>query len=152
MSRESTVEKIYVGTYPRTMDAKNRVSIPAEWDFTESDTIFLLPSSTKDYINLMSAAEFSRKEDEVMQTVVRKQQRAVIRGLFGSAHQLKPDKQGRIVIPEKFCKAVGLTNSISFVGVKDSIEIWDSSKATEAVEAEAGYTEDTLEALADAGL
>ncbi len=128
MSRESTIEKIFVGTHPRTMDTKNRVSVPAEWDMNPKEILYLLPSRDRAFINAMPRAELTRKEDELRAEVPPKHLRRIFRRTFGRVHEATIDPQGRIRIPDEFCAAVGLTNAISFVGMKNSIEIWDTAK------------------------
>lgn len=48
------------------------------------------------------------------------------RFILGSAYNTLPDEQGRIVIPEILTIFAKLTDEISFIGLGDRVEIWDS--------------------------
>lgn len=48
------------------------------------------------------------------------------RFILGSAYNTIPDEQGRIVIPEVLTTFAKLTDEISFIGLGDRVEIWDS--------------------------
>lgn len=49
------------------------------------------------------------------------------RFILGSAYQVDIDEQGRMVIPELLSTYAKLTENISFVGLLDRVEIWDSA-------------------------
>ncbi len=48
------------------------------------------------------------------------------RFILGSAYNTVPDEQGRIVIPEVLALFAKLTEQVSFIGLGDRVEIWDS--------------------------
>ena len=48
------------------------------------------------------------------------------RFILGSAFDLKPDAQGRVVLPEKLVKFAKLRTEVVFVGLGDRVEIWDA--------------------------
>ncbi len=48
------------------------------------------------------------------------------RFILGSAYNTIPDEQGRIVIPEVLTMFAKLSDEISFIGLGDRVEIWDS--------------------------
>ena len=49
------------------------------------------------------------------------------RFILGSAYNVYPDEQGRIVIPERLALYSGLTDDIYFIGLGEKAEIWDKS-------------------------
>ncbi|MCG8468635.1 MAG: division/cell wall cluster transcriptional repressor MraZ [Gemmatimonadetes bacterium] len=51
-----------------------------------------------------------------------------ILGLTANAIEVVPDKQGRILIPEKMRKAVSLDSEAMVVGAINHIEFWDPEK------------------------
>lgn len=128
MSEESTVEKIFAGTFTRTMDAKNRVSIPSDWPLTAKEPFYLLPSQDEKYLAAMLPTVFAAKRDEIRAKVPEEDWPEVRRVVFGTARLVSPDGQGRILIPDDFCKTVGLSGNAQFIGVTDSFEIWDPAK------------------------
>lgn len=48
------------------------------------------------------------------------------RFILGSAYEIQIDDQGRIVIPEILAKYADIKDEISFVGLVNRVEIWDS--------------------------
>lgn len=47
------------------------------------------------------------------------------RFILGSAFEVFPDDQGRIVIPERLVEYSGLKSDVYFLGLGEKIEIWD---------------------------
>jgi MraZ protein len=144
---------IYAGTFHRTMDAKNRVTIPSEWLSEDEKVLYILPARNKRYLNVMPEAEFARQEEELRAKVPAGGWRTVMRDVFGSARKIEPDKQGRILVPDEFCKALEISTNVSFVGVKNSYELWDAAKLSNAVATKVTeLPEEALKALEDMGL
>ena len=48
--------------------------------------------------------------------------------LFGMARLVKPDAQGRVVLPEKSMQRARISQDVTLVGVFDHIEIWPSEE------------------------
>lgn len=53
---------------------------------------------------------------------------AIQRFLFGSAFEIEPDKQGRVLIPAPLREYAGLTGDVVIVGLEGRAEIWDKAK------------------------
>lgn len=47
------------------------------------------------------------------------------RFIMGSAFELMPDDQGRVIIPEELAVYAGLSEKLVFIGCFDRVEIWD---------------------------
>jgi len=54
--------------------------------------------------------------------------------LFGMARLVKPDAQGRIVLPEKSMQRARISDRVTLVGVFDHIEIWPTEEWERHVE------------------
>ena len=50
-----------------------------------------------------------------------------LRAFAANAHEVKPDGQGRIVIPERLREFAGLQRDIVVIGALDRIEFWDAT-------------------------
>lgn len=50
------------------------------------------------------------------------------RFLFGSAFEIEPDKQGRMLIPAPLREYAGLETDVVIVGLSGRAEIWDKAK------------------------
>lgn len=49
------------------------------------------------------------------------------RFILGSAYQVSLDEQGRLVLPEPLVNYARLGDEISFIGLGDRVEIWDTN-------------------------
>ncbi|MCZ8184758.1 MAG: division/cell wall cluster transcriptional repressor MraZ [Beijerinckiaceae bacterium] len=58
--------------------------------------------------------------------------------LLGGAEHLRPDPEGRIVLPERFKAHAGITGAVMFVGMGDRFRIWEPERfSTHLAEAKA---------------
>lgn len=139
---------IYAGTFHRTMDVKNRVTVPSEW-LGEGTPFFLLPTPTN--VSVMPAQELARKAEELSEMLPAGPARQqALRKIYSSARQVEPDKQGRILLPEDLCRKAELSGEVVFAGVERRFEIWNTAKWSSAVQEEPG--EDVRRALEAVGL
>lgn len=70
------------------------------------------------------------------------------RFVLGSAYNLEPDDQGRIVIPESLSDFANLGDEICFIGLGDRIEIWDKNVWDEKQQLLSKEAADLIEKLA----
>ena len=61
--------------------------------------------------------------------------RKFVRLLYGGASSEVPDKQGRISIPPVLREYASLERDVTVIGAMDRIEIWDSGRWAEFLEA-----------------
>jgi MraZ protein len=109
------------------MDAKNRVTVPSEWLSEEGDVFFVLPA--KNNLSVMPAGELALQEEKINSLIPAGLARQeALRRIYSSAQKVEPDKQGRILLPEKYCTRVDLSGEVVFVGVKGRFEIWNAAK------------------------
>jgi Uncharacterized protein conserved in bacteria len=140
---------IFAGTFHRTMDAKNRVTIPSDWAASRIDAFYLLPANRR--VNVMPASELARQEQELREMLPAGAARQeALRVIYGSARRVEPDAQGRILIPEELCKHAELHGEVAVVGVKDRFEIWNPANLPAAASAET-TSEEARQALAALG-
>jgi len=138
---------IYAGTFHRTMDAKNRVTVPSDWLGAEGEVLYMLPAQSGSYLNVIPADEFARQEEDLKSKVPPDEWRKIMRRIFAPARRIEPDKQGRILIPDDFCKEAGLTANVTFAGVKKSFEIWDAAKWSSGPQPETELSEESRKVL-----
>jgi MraZ protein len=44
---------------------------------------------------------------------------------FALASRLEPDKQGRVLLPDKILKRAGIQKEVTLIGVRDQLELWN---------------------------
>lgn len=114
------------------MDAKNRVTIPAEWLNDGPDEFHAIPHSSGDCLVIIPPAEF----DSIAATIKESgknvdEQRRVIRQIYSKARSVSADSQGRILLPEDQCEALKLKGNVELVGGHSRFEIWNAKRWAE---------------------
>ncbi len=70
------------------------------------------------------------------------------RFILGSAFEVVPDEQGRIVIPERLLEYSEINEDIYFIGLGDRVEIWDKQKWEQREAGVVANSADFIEELA----
>jgi MraZ protein len=98
------------------------------------------------FLLVLPPAEFARIEG-MINSLDRpaKEKRQAIRSFYSSARAVSADKQGRLLLPEDYCRRVELGTEVVLLGGKSRFEIWDA-KRWQAASAEAAPI---LEDIAD---
>jgi MraZ protein len=131
MSSETPVEAIFSGTYERTLDSKNRVTIPAQWVAQGVAEFQIVPNHqpNEPFLIALPSAEFARMEARILALdKPAAEKRRAIRSFYSSARAVSADKQGRILLPDDYCTKVGLSTDVVLLGGKARFEIWDADR------------------------
>ena len=119
----------YAGTFDRSMDAKNRVTVPAAWLNGGPDEFHAIPSPSGDCLMVMPPEEFNAWENRFRESPAsRDEQRKAIRQFYSRARSVSVDSQGRILLPEEQCEALALNGEIVMVGGRSRFEIWNPKR------------------------
>lgn len=118
------------GNYQHTLDAKNRLFIPAKFREGLGDSFVLYSPKNDNCLYAYNVAEWESICAEVIESGNLDMQRYI----FDDAISVEPDKQGRITIKADFCKRVGLKKEIVVAGVGKRVEIWDAQKREAAMQ------------------
>ena len=111
------------GKYYHSLDAKNRLIIPAKLKEQLGETVTILRGSDK-CLTVYSAEEwenYARKISELPKTQVRQ----ITRYIYSNSIEVTPDSQGRVQLPPEMLEFAGITKSIITVGCGKYAEIWD---------------------------
>ena len=126
MSKTTSKPISYAGTFERSMDAKNRVTIPSGWLEDGPEEFHAIPSPALDCLMVMPPEEFNSWEDRIKQSGLPADvQRKAIRHFYSQARALSADSQGRILISEEQCETLKLKGDIVLVGLRSRFEIWN---------------------------
>ncbi|MDD2875718.1 MAG: division/cell wall cluster transcriptional repressor MraZ [Acidiphilium sp.] len=125
----------FLGTHQNRLDAKGRVSVPAPFRAAlrregESVGIVLLPSYKHPCIdvwplpvfnalgsNLEGLAVFSDTHDDMATSI------------YADAYPLEADKEGRVLLPADLVAHAGLIDSVVFMGLGKTFQIWEPAAA-----------------------
>lgn len=122
---------MFRGRHLHTIDAKGRVSLPAEFR-TElqrrSDRPPVL-TNMLDCLALFSRDEWDAYEDRLAGVdAFRLEGHEMQRFMISGATECAPDSQGRILIPQHLREHAMLDKDVTIAGVGARIEIWDRNR------------------------
>jgi MraZ protein len=131
----------FMGTHQNRLDAKGRVSIPASFRavLRESDAdgaLVLRPSHKHPCIEGWPGAVFAALSAPLQKfDVFSEDQEDLAAALFADAWPMEADKEGRIVLPENLKTHAGLVDSVVFMGLGTTFQIWEPKAADQRREA-----------------
>jgi MraZ protein len=122
---------VFVGTFEHTLDDKGRVVLPSTFRNQLADKGFI--SQLDHCLGLWTEDGFSkvaqRLTDEMRDG--RAPQDAV-RAFAANAHEVRPDSQGRITIPQRLRDFARLDRDVVVIGAIGRIEIWNATRWQES--------------------
>jgi MraZ protein len=141
---------VLVGEYEFTLDAKNRVAIPARLRSAFAEGLYV----SRWYENSIAGfapEQFERylAEQNERAPELSSKGRAQRRFIAAGAMALKLDGQGRAMLPARLLAYAGITREVTIIGVRDHIELWDRAawaKYVKTMEEGADATADELAA------
>jgi transcriptional regulator MraZ len=114
------------GHYEYTLDAKNRLTIPAKFRAALSDGV-ILAKSLDACVSIWTPAGW----EEFTEIAIKSRDpysmdaRQLQRYFHSSSFEAQLDSAGRIMIPPPLIKHAGLRKEIVVVGNYDSLEVWN---------------------------
>jgi len=141
----------FFGEFEQTIDAKRRLAISAGLreliDPEEDGRNFILILGPDHHLWLYPDLYYRRLMATMKRSPLPSRQQRKIDLLFGMARLLKPDSQGRVVIPDKSMQRAEISDEVTLLGNNDHIEIWPAKAWNTRVEEElATYGEMLYEA------
>ncbi|MBO7332238.1 MAG: division/cell wall cluster transcriptional repressor MraZ [Alphaproteobacteria bacterium] len=124
--------RLFLDTITSKIDAKGRVSVPAEYRtvLDESDAeLVLFRSFTSPCIEAVSSLFLEKMASQIEgnYSLFSPEQEDLTSLIFAESKIFTPDSTGRISLTEKLIKHAGLTDSATFVGKGKTFQIWDSA-------------------------
>lgn len=129
----------FMGSFTGRLDKKGRVSVPASFraalERLGTDEIVFRPSHTHACVEAWPAPTFARLA-EGLNTLdaFSDAQSEMEMALFSEACPLRPDGEGRIVLPESLVVHAGLEEAVCFVGVGRTFQLWQPEAAKRRME------------------
>ena len=124
----------FLGTHQNRLDAKGRVSIPAQFRTVLRATgngevgtsLVLRPSHKHACIEAWPANAFAALATPLDRLdVFSDEHDDFATALYADAYPLEADKEGRIVLPEEMIAQAGITDSVAFVGLSKTFQLWE---------------------------
>ena len=121
---------LLTGTHPRTLDDKNRVTLPkrVREQLGDIEQLFVTPGPDQclwvfDQTNLET---LSAKLDEA--PAAGSDVRVFRRLFFAQMEAVDLDRMGRALIPDRLVRFAGLDREVVLIGVRDHLELWNAGK------------------------
>lgn len=119
----------FLGSHRHQIDEKGRLSLPASFRRDVDERPFVLVQAHPQALTLYPADSWRAVEERLLELLRRQPAaRANVLAITANAAELLPDRQGRILIPQRLLESAGLRETALLVGVIDRIEIWDPDR------------------------
>lgn len=115
-----------IGSYSGILSPKRRTAVPKKF-LADLGNTFIIAKWYEGCLVIVGKSLWEALLDRVSPkgTVVTAPVRDTDRFILGSAFEVVPDAQGRIVIPGALASYANLSAGIVFLGLRDRIEVWD---------------------------
>ena len=116
-----------VSNYTHNLDSKNRVFFPAKFREELGSPIVITVNIDK-CLSAYSMNEWNNFVEK-LKSLPKTQVRDITRFFCGNAIKVIPDGQGRVMLNRELIDFAGITDSITFIGCGDRVELWPGSKS-----------------------
>jgi MraZ protein len=118
---------VFVGTFEHSLDDKGRVVLPVTFRSHLAERGFA--SQFDNCLGVWTEEGFTdvakRLTEKIREGLAPQD---AMRAFSANAAEVKPDSQGRILLPQRLRDFAGLDRDVVVIGAIDRIEIWDSTR------------------------
>ncbi len=120
---------MFLGEYQHSLDAKGRIILPSRFR-AQLEPGLVLTRGLDGCLWLMSLEGWNRFTERLTERVSLADPRGrdIQRFFFSGASEDRPDKQGRISVPEPLRSHAGLERDVTVMGTGNWIEIWNPQR------------------------
>lgn len=111
------------GKYTHSVDAKNRIIIPAKLKEQLGEPITVLKSPSDRCLTLYSKTEWESYAEK-LGSLPQTKMRGAVRFLYANSLEVVPDAQGRIMLPQEMLDHAGIKKNILTAGCGRYAEMW----------------------------
>ena len=124
------MKEAYTDQFEFSLDAKGRVSVPAEWRGEAFEKRFLVMPSSDGCLRVYPASFLGRQMEKLANDGATSSdlKRKSPEKLASVIQAAEPDQQGRIMIRQKFRQHAALGREAVLIGCLDHFQIWDPKR------------------------
>lgn len=118
---------MFIGEYRHTLDAKNRISLPAKFR-KELGTSVIVTRGLDHCLFVYTKASWKKEAQKFAEhSAGGAAGRAFARLMLAGASEADVDSAGRVLVPDYLKSYAGLGAKCVFAGVSDRVELWDEA-------------------------
>lgn len=127
----------FLGTTEAKVDTKGRAFLPATFrkmlQASGEERVVMRRDVFQPCIVLYPETVWNEQMDSLRARLNRWNQahQAIFRQFVADAEVLVIDSTGRILLPKRHLERLGISHDVAFIGMGDTIEIWNAAKAAE---------------------
>ncbi len=123
---------LFVGEFETTIDGKHRLAIASDFrdqiNPVEDGENFILALGADRHLRLYPELYYRRLLTEIKRSALPTLASNNLAVFFATARIVKPDAQGRIVLPEKSMSRSMIADKVTVIGNDDHMEIWPTEE------------------------
>ncbi len=132
---------MFLGEFAHTIDNKGRLTIPAKFREDVKDGLVVTRGFDQNLM-LFTLEGWRELADRIAQRPLADEDvRAFRRRVFSGAVDLKPDRQGRVLLPPYLREFAGLDGEVIVAGMYNYVELW-SAQTWQTVRSDANDNSD----------
>ena len=117
---------MFLGEFTHTLDSKGRLTIPAKFRDQLAAGLVVTRNPLDQCLLLMPMPEWMALSGRMKELPLANRQSAQLRRiLFSAAEDLKPDKQGRILVSPRLRQYAHVDAEVMVIGMDNYLELWD---------------------------
>jgi transcriptional regulator MraZ len=116
------------GAFDHTLDAKNRLTVPARYRATLADGVVLaMPVDLEPCVGLWRPEDYESYTQRALAELppLSPRRTELERFFYGGSQDIDLDSAGRIMVPGFLAERASLTKEVVVVGAGDRLELWD---------------------------
>ncbi|MBT6256419.1 MAG: division/cell wall cluster transcriptional repressor MraZ [Alphaproteobacteria bacterium] len=120
--------ELFTSTFENKVDRKGRVSVPAKYRAildARGEPIILTRSLTLPCLEGMSLDRMNKYADAIDSMDAFSEEAEMLQMIIASAQEMRPDSEGRIVLPEEFLSHADISDAATFIGIGRSFQLWN---------------------------
>jgi len=116
----------FSGTFDYTLDAKNRLTVPAKFRSSLTEAV-VLARGTERCVTIWPKRDFERFVAVALEGLhpLSVEADQLKRYFFATSFDTELDSAGRVMVPPRLLGFAGLTKDVVVNGMDDRIEVWD---------------------------
>ena len=125
---------MFLGEFSHSLDSKGRLTIPAKFRDQLAPGLVVTRNPLDRCLLVMPATKWDEVATKISALPLADSRSALLRrAVFSAAEDLKPDRQGRILINQRLRDYAQIDNDVLIAGVNTFIELWNPTTWDEKV-------------------